>query len=261
MFNKRGNVNRKQFCLKCINTFHFYTGEKTQRMFRKVPAVISGPRVNTFCFYQPQRSAFWTIFLFFLPWTALKDIFKPLLEDQRVTWDGGAALAGAPGPTADSCSLRQQTGPEGLSYRKFLGLGCGQTGMASSHLGVFHLLPIRGPRLIRQMIALRLRRQQKEESRAPEVAWGHPCPYCSGGRERAAWDIHSNIILLSPGLRGGLTIFIKFKEWVPSPHHASLPPLAPGCLPLRPHSQAISSVPEASFLIQHSLELLSKHCK
>lgn len=38
-FNKRGNVNRKQFCLKCINTFHFYTGrKKPQRMFRKVTA-------------------------------------------------------------------------------------------------------------------------------------------------------------------------------------------------------------------------------
>ena len=54
------------------------------------------------------------------PLTVLKDIFKLFLEDQRVTWDGGAALAGGPGPMADSCSLRQQTGPEQLGYRRLL---------------------------------------------------------------------------------------------------------------------------------------------
>ena len=182
----------------------------------------------------------------------MKDIFKPLLEDQRVTWDGGAPLAGGPGPTADLCSLRQQTGPERLSYRRFLDWAVDRPAWPH-HTSACFIFSLSGVLvLIRQMIAPRPQ-TAKEESRAPEVAWGHPCPYCSGGRERAAWDIHSNIILLSPGLRGGLDLtFIKFKEWVPSPPSCISPPLVPGSLPLRPHSQAISSVPEASFLIQPS---------
>ena len=181
----------------------------------------------------------------------MKDIFKPLLEDQRVTWDGGAALAGGPGRMADSCSLTQQTGPEWCGYRRFL--GCGQTGLASSHLGVFHLLPIRGP-CPHQTSDRAEASDSKVRRRRPRAGLGTLLSSLQWEPGRAAWDIHSDIILLSPGLRGGLDLtFIKFKEWVPSPPPRYLPPpLVPGSLPLRPHSQAISSVPKASFLIQPS---------
>lgn len=88
----------------------------------RVMLVLSGPWVNTFCSFQPQRRLFWTFW---------KDIFKPLLEGQRITQDRDVALASGPGPTAALCYVRQQTGPERPGW-KVPGMCQGQTGPITS---------------------------------------------------------------------------------------------------------------------------------